>query len=133
MLSLLQLPNTPLGSGGFCLREELLAMPFEQGKAVSQLFLDTAKIILNEKPKKFEINESVYTSNHKQISELGKWYASLKLTCPFLLNNLCTSYEHRPIACREHIVTGSALLCEDEWSDSSQIVQMPISILECLG
>jgi hypothetical protein len=37
------------------------------------------------------------------------------------------------VACREHIVTGSALLCEDEWSDESQIVKMPISILEGLG
>ena len=117
----------------FRLREEVLAMPPEQGKAVSHSFLDTAKIILNKKPEKFEINESAQTSNHKQISELSKWYASLKLTCPLLSNNLCTSYEHRPIACREHIVTGSALLCEDEWSDGSQIVQMPISVLECLG
>ncbi|MCP4613985.1 MAG: hypothetical protein GY845_35310 [Planctomycetes bacterium] len=117
----------------FRLREEVLALPIEQGRAVSQSFLDTAKIILNEKPKKIEINESAQTSNHKQISKLSKWYSSLKLTCPLLSNNLCTSYEHRPIACREHIVTGSALLCEDEWSDGSHIVQMPISVLECLG
>jgi len=117
----------------FRLREEILAMPTGQGRTVLQSFLDTAKIILNEKPKKFEINESTQTSNHRQISELSKWYASLKLTCPLLSNNLCTSYEHRPVACREHIVKGSALLCEDEWSDGSQIVQMPISVLECLG
>ena len=117
----------------FHLREEVLAMPTEQGRAVSQSFLDTAKIILNEKPKKFDINESAETSCQIQINELSKWYASLKLACPFLSNNLCTSYEHRPIACREHIVTDSTLLCDDEWSDESQIVQMPISILNCLG
>ncbi|MDT8303806.1 MAG: YkgJ family cysteine cluster protein [Sedimentisphaerales bacterium] len=116
----------------FCLREEIRAMPTEQSIAVSQSFLDTAKIILNEKPKIFEINESE-TNCQIQINDLSKWYASLKLACPFLSNNLCTSYEHRPIACREYIVTGSALLCEDEWSDESQIVQMPISILDCLG
>ena len=119
--------------GAFRLREEVLAMPTEQGRALSQSFLDTAKIILNEKPKKFEINESAETSCQIQINELSKWYASLKLSCPFLSNNLCTSYEHRPIACREHIVTDSARLCEDEWSDGSHKVQMPISVLECLG
>lgn len=37
------------------------------------------------------------------------------------------------IACREYIVTGSALLCEDERTDESQIVQMPVSVLRCLG
>jgi hypothetical protein len=26
-----------------------------------------------------------------------------------------------------------ALLCEDEWTDESQIVQMPVSVLQCLG
>ncbi len=117
----------------FHLREEVLAIPTEQGRALWQSLLDTAKIILSEKPKIFEVNESAETSCQIQINELSKWYASLKLTCPFLSNNLCTSYEHRPIACREYIVTGSALLCEDEWSDDSQIVQMPISILDCLG
>jgi Fe-S-cluster containining protein len=117
----------------FRMREEVLAMPTEQGRALSQSFLDTAKIILNEKPKIFAINESAEASCQIQINELSKWYTSLKLTCPFLSNNLCTSYEHRPVACREYIVTGSALLCNDEWSDESQAVQMPISILECLG
>ena len=117
----------------FRLREEVSAMPTEQGRAVSQSFLDTAKIIFNEKPKIFVVNESTEASCPIQINELSKWYASLKLACPFLLNNLCTSYERRPVACREYIVTGYALLCDDEWSDESQTVQMPISILDCLG
>jgi Fe-S-cluster containining protein len=117
----------------FRLREEILVLPVEQRRTVFQSCLDTAKIILNEKPKQFEITESAETSCQIQINEMGKWYASLKLACPFLSNNLCTSYEHRPVACREYIVTGSALLCEDEWSDESHAVQMPISILDCLG
>jgi Fe-S-cluster containining protein len=104
-----------------------------QGRVISQSFLDTAKIILNEKPKIFEVNESAEASDQTQIIALSKWYASLKLACPFLSNNLCTSYEHRPLACREYIVTGSALLCNNEWSDESQTVQIPISILDCLG
>jgi len=117
----------------FRLREEVLAMPAEQGKAVLQSCLDTAKRILDEKPKEFDINELAGTESQIQISQLGKWYAGLKLACPFLSDNLCASYEHRPIACREYIVTGSALLCEDERTDESQIVQMPVSVLQCLG
>ena len=117
----------------FRLREELLALPAEQGKAVLQSCLDTAKRILDKKPKEFDINELAGAESQIQISQLGKWYAGLKLACPFLSDSLCTSYEHRPIACREYIVTGSALLCEDERTDESQIVQMPVSVLQCLA
>ena len=115
----------------FRLREEVLALPAEQGKAVLQSCLDTAKRILDKKPKEFDINELAGADS--QISQFGKWYAGLKLACPFLSDSLCTSYENRPIACREYIVTGSALLCENERTDESQIVQMPVSVLQCLG
>ncbi len=117
----------------FRLREEVLAMPEEQGKAVLQLCLDTAKRILDKKPKEFDINELAGAESQIKIIQLGKWYAGIKLACPFLSDNLCASYEHRPIACREYIVTGSALLCEDERTDESQTVQMPVSVLQCLG
>lgn len=79
----------------FRLREEVLAMPAEQGNAVLQSCLDTAKRILDEKPKEFDINELAGTESQIQISQLGKWYAGLKLACPFLSDNLCASYEHR--------------------------------------
>jgi len=117
----------------FRLREEVLAMPAEQGRALLQSCLDTAKRILNKKPKEFDIDELTEAESQIQISQLGEWYAGLKLACPFLSHSLCTSYENRPIACREHIVTGSALLCEDERTVESQIVQMPVSVLQCLG
>ncbi len=117
----------------FRLREELLAMPDEQGRALLQSCLDTAKKILDKKPKEFDINELEGAESQIQISQLGKWYAGLNLACPFLSDSLCTSYENRPIACREYIVTGSALLCEDEWTDESQMVQMPVNVLECFG
>lgn len=117
----------------FRLREELLALPAEQGRALLQSCLDTAKRILDEKPKEFDINELTEAECQIQINQLGKWYAGLKLPCPFLSDSLCTSYENRPVACREYIVTGSALLCEDERTDESQIVQMPVSVLQCLG
>ncbi len=117
----------------FRLREEVLALSADQGKAVLQSCLDTAKRILNEKPKEFEISELTGTDSQIKISQLGKWYAGLKLACPFLSDSLCTSYEHRPVVCREYIVTGSALLCEDKSTDESQKVQTPVGLLECLG
>ena len=129
----------------FHLREEILALPDKQRRTVLQSCLDKAKIILDEKPKEFEIKKSAETHKQIQINQLSKWYASFKLSCPFLSDNLCTSYERRPIACREHIVTGSARLCQNEglindalkplWRlrNQSRIVQMPVSVLEGLG
>lgn len=117
----------------FRLRQEVLAMPAEQGKSVLHSCLETAKKILDERPKDSDINELAQTKSQIQIRRLGRWYAGLKLPCPFLSNSLCISYEQRPIACREHMVTGSAIFCDTEGTDESHIVQMPVSVLECLG
>ncbi len=123
----------------FRLRQEVLAMPAEQGKSVMQSCLCAAKKILDERPEDFDINESTQTKNQTQISRLSRWYAGLRLPCPFLSNNMCVSYEQRPIACREHMVTGSAIFCDTRYSmpngdrESNHVVQMPVSVLECLA
>jgi Fe-S-cluster containining protein len=114
----------------FRFKEEVSAMPAECNRAVLQSCLDAAKRILDKKLIK---NEFAEMNGQAQISRLGRWYADLKLDCPFLSDGLCTLYEQRPTACREHIVTGSALLCEAERMGQSQIVPMPVSVLECLG
>lgn len=129
----------------FRLREEILDLPDEQRRTVLRSCLAKAKIILSKKPKELAITESAEINSQTQINQLSKWYSSFKLSCPFLSDNLCTSYECRPIACREHIVTGSPLFCSDDWSindalqplwrlrNKSQTVQMPVSVLDCLG
>ena len=129
----------------FRLIDEISALPAEQRRTVLQSCLDKAKIILNEKPKEFEVTESAKIKSQTEINQLSKWYGSLKLSCPFLSENLCTSYKCRPVACREHIVTGSARSCEYKSSltdalkplrqqhNESQIVPMPVSVLDCLG
>lgn len=117
----------------FRLRQEVLAMPPDQGKAVLQSCLETAEGILDRMPEDFDINELAQTNSEIQINRLSGWYTGLKLACPFLLDSLCTLYEQRPIACREHIVTGSAASCDLEKADELHIVQIPISVLECLG
>jgi Fe-S-cluster containining protein len=129
----------------FRLREEILALPARQRRKVVQSCIETAKIILSKKPEEFEITESAETNSRIQINKLSKWYASFKLACPFLSDSLCSSYEQRPIACREYIVTGSAQFCKNAWlindalkplwraRSESHIVQMPVSVLDCLG
>jgi Fe-S-cluster containining protein len=108
-------------------------MPADRGKAVLHSCLETAKGILDRMPEDFDIKELAQTDSEIQINRLSGWYTGLKLACPFLLDSLCTMYEQRPLACREHIVTGSAASCDLEKADELQIVQMPVSVLECLG
>lgn len=117
----------------FRLRQEILAMPTERGKKVFESCLDAAKKILDNRPEDSGVNELTEENGQIQVSGLGKWYAGLKQSCPFLSDGLCTVYEQRPIACREHMITGSASLCEAEWTDGSEVVRMPVSVLEALA
>ena len=52
------------------------------------------------------------------ISEVNRLYRekvnSDKLACPFLVNNLCSIYKARPLACRSHIEIESATKCEND-------------------
>lgn len=117
----------------FLLREEVLAMPQQRGGIMLQSFLDSAKKILDSGFQEYCVNDSSHTNVPIQNSQLSKWYAELNLTCPFLSDGVCTTYEQRPIACREHFVTGSASLCEARREDGPDVVKMPVSILECVG
>ena len=39
------------------------------------------------------------------------WYRELNIACPFLEDNCCTIYDHRPIVCRECLAVGSPDQC----------------------
>ncbi|MCX5633243.1 MAG: YkgJ family cysteine cluster protein [Phycisphaerae bacterium] len=116
----------------FRLREELLEMPAENSSRIFQSCLDTAKRILD---KKFRTSylKSFSKSGQPRINQVSKWYGGLELACPFLSDGLCMLYEQRPFACREHIVTGSAVSCQTDHRDEPNVAPMPVSILEVLG
>lgn len=116
----------------FRLREELLTMPADYSRRILQSCIDTAEKLLDNKPPIFSSKDSP-KSARSQIARISKWYSGLKLACPFLSDRLCTSYEQRPIACREHIVTGSAVLCQASHRGEPNVVPMPVSIIEVLG
>jgi Fe-S-cluster containining protein len=64
------------------------------------------------------LQRSIELARRKQIS-----------VCPFLSDNTCTIYYSRPLACREHIVTGSNL-CDASDNQNSRPLQLPVSMLE---
>ncbi len=117
----------------FRLSEELSAMPADKSRTLLQSSLDTARTILEQRPREFDMNGLAPADSGIRSNRLGTWYGGLKLRCPFLSDGLCVIYENRPMACREHVVTGSAALCDVEGTNQPQVVKMPVSILECLG
>jgi Fe-S-cluster containining protein len=63
---------------------------------------------------------------------ISDWYSSLKLTCPFLHQDICTIYEQRPLVCREHYIIGSAEGCKNK-GGVAEVLDMPIRVSNSLG
>lgn len=51
---------------------------------------------------------------YKANSEFRIKAYSSRISCPFLIDNLCSIYEVRPLACRTHIQTESVHICEND-------------------
>lgn len=116
----------------FRLREELLSMSAAVCSRILQSCLDTAERILDKRLRTSYLG-SFSKSGQPRMSQVSKWYAGLRLACPFLSDGLCTLYEQRPIACREHIVTSSPFTCEIKETNDPEVVRMPMSVLDALG
>ena len=116
------------------LTEEVMAMAQSDSTFVNESILLAARCILELTPKDF-IEKFTKTELQmcSKLTDISDWYRQMNLPCPFLLNDLCTIYEQRPIACREHLVIGSASICKADGTNQAQPVQMPISILEALA
>ena len=108
----------------FHLRETVLALPEYTRNKVINSFLDSAKRILRKQANDIESME---------LDQLSRWYSKLNLTCPFLSDNSCSIYEKRPIACREYLVKDTNYFCNPAHGGESQRIELPASILECLG
>jgi Fe-S-cluster containining protein/uncharacterized protein (DUF1778 family) len=116
----------------FRLREELLSLPVNSSNRILNSCFDTAERILDNRHPRLSLQNSS-NSDQSQTSLISKWYSGLKLACPFLSDGLCMLYEQRPLACREHIASGSAVLCQTSHKGDPNVVPMPVSTLEALG
>jgi Fe-S-cluster containining protein len=113
----------------FCLRRQILHMNPARREFLVNRWLETAAIVIESHQHSSEQNR---TFTESDISKISQWYSQIKLPCPFLSENLCTVYQIRPSACREHIVTGSSGLCGTDTTRDINVVNMPISILEAM-
>jgi Fe-S-cluster containining protein len=116
------------------LTEEVESRPLWERRFVVESCLLMARCILELTPKSsLEKFINIPLNAGTRFKDLSDWYSRIDLPCPFLVNHLCTIYEQRPIACREHMVTGSNSNCEVRSVQPPHRVQMPVSILESLA
>ncbi len=117
------------------LSEEVMQMSKWEQRLVYESTTLIAKQILELTPKGFlqELAEAQSKIGSK-LNDISKWYYSMNLPCPFLLGNMCTIYNQRPMACREHLVVNSAPdFCKPDNTKQAQFLQTPISIIEALA
>ena len=67
------------------------------------------------------------------LQNLSDWYSNLQLRCPFLVNDCCQIYDHRPLACREYLILEGSGPCGGDCIDSNRRVDIPISIAQILA
>jgi Fe-S-cluster containining protein len=62
----------------------------------------------------------------EDLDSLNRAYYALRLPCIFLENEICSIYAHRPAACRGHLVSSPAELCQDMVNNPIQELHIPI-------
>jgi Fe-S-cluster containining protein len=107
------------------LNEEISRMPIYEQKVLHRSIEFARRKLLATQPPDFS------EKNSKQ--DISNWYAGLNLTCPFLAENVCDIYKSRPLACREHIVTGIRHCNGANTTQNTQILKPPVSVLEAVA
>jgi len=116
------------------LREAILAMPESQRRLMQQSCLLVAQRILKRKPPKSFVGQTTGTSPNSlaEWNMIASWYTNLNLACHFYYKGVCTIYEQRPLACREHFVKGSARACRGG-RGTAEVVEMPVQMVDALA
>jgi len=118
----------------FRLKEEISTAPKARRETIFRACLLAAKRILSQKPPMQFVDQTTETSlvGPIDLNLLSNWYTSMKLPCPFLHRGLCSIYLHRPLACREYFVKGSADVCRGKHG-IAEVVQMPVQLPNVLA
>lgn len=117
----------------FRFKEEIDAAPAYRRESVWGACLGVAQLILGQKlPKPFMQQAEVSPARPVDLNLVSNWYTSLKLRCPFLSNHVCSIYDQRPLACREHFIKGSARACGG-LRGVAEVLEMPVQLPNVLG
>jgi len=75
------------------------------------------------------------TSKCQKLAErrrLGEEYFNRGIPCPFLDQERCSIYQHRPMRCREYLVTSPAENCSNPSPETVRPVDVPVQLSRIL-
>jgi Fe-S-cluster containining protein len=68
-----------------------------------------------------------------RVHLLTQRYLSLRLACPFLIEETCSIYSWRPIVCRQYFVTSPARWCVKPFANNVRRVSLPLNVTDLLA
>jgi len=116
------------------LAELVAAMPPERQARVRERFQEELAALGEEMVER--LRDTSKFKDLAQRRELGKEYFRRGVPCPFLEDERCAIYPHRPMTCREYLVTSPAENCQKPSAETVRPVPIPIKlsqILYCFG
>ncbi|MGH7231900.1 MAG: YkgJ family cysteine cluster protein [Nitrospiraceae bacterium] len=112
----------------FMLKNVIEALPEDRRKAMLKRVADS-HARLGEAgllDRLIELADSDRRLSDDDMEPINQDYYALRMPCPFLENEMCAIYEHRPSACRELLVTTPPDLCQD--LANNPVRPLPVSV-----
>jgi Fe-S-cluster containining protein len=112
------------------LRELIESLPEAQRAKVKERF-DAALARLREAGLLPRLQRLFELSGPERVV-LGREYFELGIACPFLEDESCSIHPHRPLSCREYLVTSSPVHCGNPTGGKVVGVKLDASVLTAL-
>jgi Fe-S-cluster containining protein len=106
-------------------------LPDEQQRALESRFHQTL-LALRDTGIINRLVEEDWFADTETAKHMAIDYFRLGIPCPFLHDESCSIHPHRPLSCREYLVTSPPALCADPATNSVSGVQLPIKLSRAL-
>lgn len=104
------------------LNDVIAEMPSERQTVILQRFSEAAaRITAAGLSDKLNLGALATPEERRKV---GDTYFALGIACPFLEDESCSIYDHRPLVCREYLVTSPAANCSAPTPGSITMVEM---------
>ena len=99
----------------FALKQAVDALPEDRRQAILERVADSHERLraAGLLDRLMALADSDHRLTDDDMEPINQDYYVLRMPCPFLENEMCSIYEHRPSACRELLVTTPPDLCQD--------------------
>jgi Fe-S-cluster containining protein len=118
------------GPEAFALKKFIETWPEENKQALIAKLAATQQRLAESGllPRLEQLMESAQQMTDDEMEPINRDYYALRLPCPFLEDEMCSIYEHRPAACRELQVTTPAKLCDDMVGNRIRAIPVPLRV-----